>query len=196
MKLYLAPGACSLSEHIAFKEAGVVVQPVKVDLKTKRTEHDEDYLAVNPKGYVPALVLDDGQVITENVAILDWLTQRAPALAPQGELARTRLLEMLAFLTCELHKPFLRIFFPTSPAEKEAALGIVAKRLEYLAPRVKGPYLFGDAFTVADAFLFVMLRWARMKGLALPAPLDAYYARVQARPAVAAALHEEALEPV
>ena len=124
MKLYLAPGACSLADHIALCEAGLEFERVRVDLRAKRTEDGRDFNEVNPKGYVPALVLDDGQLLTENVAILYWVAERAPRLAPAGELGRIRLIEMLAFIATELHKPFVRTFFPTSDAEKNAAEGI------------------------------------------------------------------------
>ena len=112
MKLYLAPGACSLADHIALHEAGLEFDRIRVDLRTKRTEDGGDFNEVNPKGYVPALVLDDGQLLTENVAILCWVAERAPKLAPGGELGRIRLIEMLAFIATELHKPFVRAFFP------------------------------------------------------------------------------------
>ena len=129
MKLYLTPGACSLADHIALHEAGFEFDRVRVDLQTKRTEDGADFNEVNPKGYVPALVLDDGQLLTENVAILSWVAERAPKLAPSGDLARIRLIEMLAFIATELHKPFVRFFFPTSDAEKQVAQGIIRKRL-------------------------------------------------------------------
>lgn len=191
MKLYLTPGACSLAEHIALREAGLEFDRVRVDLATGRTESGDDYSAVNPKGYVPALVLDNGAILTENVAILSWIADRAPQLAPGGELGRTRLIEMLAFIATELHKPFLRVFFPTSDAEQEQARAAIVGRLRFLADRLQGEYLFGSGFSVADAFLFVMLRWAQMVGLALPEPLPAYAGRISARPAVRLALQHE-----
>jgi glutathione S-transferase len=193
MKLYLTPGACSLADHIAMHEAGLVFDRIRVDLETKRTEHGGDYTAVNPKGYVPALVLDDGQLLTENVAILSWVADRDPKLAPGGELGRTRLIEMLAFIATELHKPFVRCFFPTGDAEKKAAEDIIRRRLDFLAGRLRGDYLFGSQFSVADAYLYVMLRWARMKGLDLPGPLPAFVERMNARPAVQLALQHEGL---
>ena len=194
MKLYLAPGACSLSEHIALHEAGLAFERVTVDLRSKRTDEGGDYSRINPKGYVPTLVLDDGQVLTENVAILDWIAQRNPQLAPQGEHARTRLLEMLAFISTEIHKQFGRTFFPTSDAEKDAAFEKIDKRLGYIAERLKSDYLFGADMSVADAYLYVMLRWADTKKRALPEPLPAYKARVEARPAVKLALQHEGLD--
>jgi glutathione S-transferase len=193
MKLYLTPGACSLADHIAMHEAGLEFDRIRVDLRTKRTEDGGDFNEVNPKGYVPALVLDDGQLLTENVASLCWVAERAPKLAPSGELGRIRLIEMLAFVATELHKPFIRSFFPTSDAEKKAAQDAIRKRLGFLAERLQGDYLFGGAASVADAYLYVMLRWARMQGLEVPEPLPAFVLRMEARPAVRLALEHEGL---
>lgn len=194
MKLYLAPGACSLAEHIALHEADIPFDRVSVDLRSKRTDDGRDFNEVNPKGYVPALVLDDGQVLTENVAILDWIADRCPKLAAKGEMAHSRMLEMLAFISTEIHKQFGRTFFPTSDAEKEAAFQKIDKRLAHLAERLKTDYLFGAEMTVADAYLFVMLRWASMKGRPLPGPLPAYKARMEARPSVKLAMQHEGIE--
>jgi len=194
MKLYLAPGACSLSEHIALHEAGMDFERVTVDLRSKRTEDGRDYNQVNPKGYVPALVLDDGQLLTENVAILDWIAHQHPSLAPKGDKAHTRLLEMLAFISTEIHKQFGRTFFPTSDAERDAAFEKIDRRLAYIAGQLKTDYLFGSEMTVADAYLYVMLRWAAAKGRPLPDPLPAYKARVEARPAVKLAMQHEGLD--
>ncbi len=193
MKLYLTPGACSLADHIAMHEAGLAFDRIRVDLGTRRTEDGGDFTEVNPKGYVPALVLDDGQLLTENVAILSWVADRAPKLAPGGELGRIRLIEMLAFISTELHKPFIRSFFPTSSTDKEAAEDAIRTRLGFLAGRLRGEYLFGSKFSAADAYLYVMLRWARMQGLDLPEPLPAFVERMNARPAVRLALQHEGL---
>lgn len=193
MKLYLAPGACSLADHIAMCEAGLEFDRIRVDLRTKRTADGGDFTEVNPKGYVPALVFDDGQLLTENVAILCWVAERAPRLAPGGELGHIRLIEMLAFIATELHKPFIRVIFPTSDAEKEAARTIIDKRFGFIADRLAGDYLFGRECSVADAYLYVMLRWARMSALDVPEPLPAFFDRVEARPAVRVALQNEGL---
>jgi glutathione S-transferase len=193
MKLYLSPGACSLADHIALHEAGLAFDRIRVDLRTKRTEDGGDFTAVNPKGYVPALVLDDGQLLTENVAILCWIAERAPKLAPGGEMGRIRLIEMLAFIATEVHKAFIRGFFPTSDAEKQAAHDVIRKRLGFLAARLQGDYLFGGEASVADAYLYVMLRWAGMQGLEVPEPLPAFARRMEARPAVRQALEHESL---
>jgi glutathione S-transferase len=193
MKLYLAPGACSLADHIALHEAGLDFDHVRVDLRTKRTEDGRDFNEVNPKGYVPALVLDDGQVLTENAAILSWIAEQAPRLAPGGSLGRTRLIEMLAFIGSELHKPFVRALFPTSDDDKQAAEDAIRRRLAFLAERLGGDYLFGSEVSVADAYLYVMLRWAEMQSIEVPEPLAAFARRMEARPAVRQALQDEGL---
>jgi glutathione S-transferase len=193
MKLYLSPGACSLADHIALHEAGLTFERIRVDLRAKRTEDGQDFNEINPKGYVPALVLDDGQLLTENVAILWWTAERAPELVPGGELGAIRLIEMLAFISTELHKPLVRGMFPLNEADKQAAHTLLAKRLGFIAERLQGDYLFGSAFSVADAYLYVMLRWGRAQALDLPAPLPAYFDRVHARPSVRLALKHEGL---
>jgi glutathione S-transferase len=194
MKLYLAPGACSLADHIAMHEAGLEFDRVKVDTKTKRTQDGRDYLQINPKGYVPALEFDDGEVLTENIAILSVIADRAPQLTPEGRFGHFRLLEMLAYISTEIHKSFKPFFKPDSTeAEKKAAADMLGKRFGYLAERMKGDYLFGQQFTVADAYLFVMCLWAQKNGLSLPDPLSAFVARMKTRPAVRLALEHEGL---
>jgi glutathione S-transferase len=195
MKLYYAPGACSLADHIALHEAGLLFDRVKVDLKGHATEDGRDYRTINPKGYVPALQFDDGQVLTENIAILSWVADQAPALAPKGPLARYRLLEMLAFISTEIHKGFKPFFKPgATDAEKAEAGETIGKRLKLVADNLKGDYLFGDGVSVADAYLFVMLTWAGKNALPLPDPLPAFLRRMAARPAVKLALRHEGLE--
>ncbi len=194
MKLYFSPGACSLADHIALHEAGLSFDRVKVDLKTKTTEDGGDFTTINPKGYVPALQFDDGSVLTENVAILSWISDQAPGLAPPGEMVRYRLLELLAYISGEVHKAFKPFFTPGASDDDKAEAGkTLGKRLGYLADGLDGDYLMGERFTVADAYLFVMLMWARKNGLALPGALDAYFERVKARPAVALSLEHEGL---
>ena len=194
MKLYYSPGACSLADHIALHEAGLTFDREKVDLKAKKTESGDDFAAINPKGYVPALVLDDGALLTENVALLDWIAGQAPALVPRVTLARSRLLETLAYISTELHKSFKPFFSPDSTdADKAKAGEMIGKRLTFLAGEMKGDYLFGDDFSVADAYLFVMLMWAKKNGIDLPGSLPDYYERVKARPAVTKALEHEGL---
>jgi len=195
MKLYLSPGACSLADHIALHEAGIEFDRVYVDLKAKRTDDGRDFTTINPKGYVPALEFDNGHVLTENIAILTVASRKAPQLVPEGEHGDIRLLEMLAFISTEIHKAFKPFFGGGSDAEKAKAGEALAKRFGYLAERLKGDFLFGDRFTVADAYLFVMLTWAKANGLPLPEPLPAYFERVKARPAVREALDHEKQEP-
>jgi glutathione S-transferase len=194
MKLYLAPGACSLSEHIALHEAGIDFDRVKVDLRARRTEDGRDYDQVNPKGYVPMLVFDDGRTLTENIAILDWVADHCPRMAPKGDMAHSRMIEMLAFISTEIHKQFGRTFSPSSDAERDAAFEKIDKRLAWIAGQLKSDYLFGSEMTVPDAYLYVMLRWATAKGRPLPDPLPAYKARMEARPSVKLALQHEGLD--
>lgn len=194
MKLYYSPGACSLADHIALHEAGLKFDRVKVDLKTKRTEDGRDFSAINPKGYVPALELEDGQVLTENIAILSWISDQAPALALKVPLGRYRLLEMLAFISTEIHKSFKPYFKPdASDAEKAAAGQQIGNRLSQLADRMASDFVLGDSMTVADAYLFVMLMWAAKNGVSIPASLTAYSERLKARPAVRLSLEHEGL---
>src|ERR1700761_7042052 len=133
MKLYFAPGACSLAGHIALHEAGVAFDRVKVDLKTKTTEDGRDFNQINPKGYVPALELENGEVLTENVAIMTFINDRARMAGPDGDLARYRLIEMLTFISTEIHKKFGPMFDSTADqAQKDKAAKIIGKRLDYL----------------------------------------------------------------
>jgi glutathione S-transferase len=192
MKLYYAPGACSLATRISLHEAGIVADFERVDLTTKITEHGHDFNAINRAGSVPMLVLDDGEAITENVAVLDLIAGRASQLGVEGPLGRTRLIEMLSYLSTELHIAFKPFWHATNDAEKTAAPGAVAGRLQYLEGRMLGPYLFGTRFTVADAYLFVMLGWGRSFGIPLPPSLNGLFERVSERSTVRQALAEEA----
>jgi glutathione S-transferase len=194
MKLYYSPGACSLADHIAMHEADLSFDRVRVDLKTKETETGDQFDQINPKGYVPTLEMDDGQRLTENVAILSWVAQRKPALAPHGEAGNLRLLEMLAFISTEIHKQFGRIFKPSSDAEATAAREKVGQRFRLIAGMLKGDYLFGSEMSVADAYLFTMLLWAKKAGIEVPQKLTAYVERMRARPAVQLALKHEGLD--
>jgi glutathione S-transferase len=194
MILYYAPGACSLAGHIALHEADLAFDRVRVDLKTHRTEDGEDYFEINPKGYVPALRLDDGQILTENVAILSWIADQGPNPAAAGDLGRYRLLETLAFISTEIHKAFKPFFSPgASDADKAAAGQQIEKRLALIADNLDSDYLKGAEVSVADAYLFVMLTWAGKQGVELPGGLAAYYERMKARPAVRLALQHEGL---
>ena len=193
MKLYYSPGACSLATRIALHEAGIAAGFEKVDLRAKVTEHGDDYTAINPAGSVPMLVLEDGTAITENVAVLDLIAQHEPRLGLAGPLGRTRLIEMLSFLSTELHIAFKPFWHAASEADKAVASKAVEKRLALLESRMAGPYLFGPEFTVADAYLFVMLRWAAPFGVAIPPRLLDFFDRVLELSTVRRALAEERL---
>jgi glutathione S-transferase len=198
MKLYYSPGACSLSPHIVALEAGIPLELEKVDLKTHRTESGEDFYAVNPKGYVPALNLD-GATLTEGPAIVQYLADQNPqsGLAPrEGSFSRYKLLEWLTFINGELHKPFSTLYGGGPEEAKKSAQEKIAKRFADVEKEMADkPFLTGDHFTVADAYLFVMLFWAhRMNVDTKPYPkLEAYYQRLLARPKVHAALKAEGL---
>lgn len=191
MRLFLAPGFSSLADHIALLEAGLPFEIAEVDLETKRLADGGAYLDVNPKGQVPALMFDDGQILTENVAILAWIADRAPHLAPSGDLGRYRLLEMLGFIASEIHKRF-----PIYLSLPEEAGELIARDIvlwfDFVAPRLDRGHLFGETFGVADAYLFVMARSALQLGFPLGAAFEDYVARIEARPAVQAALGREA----
>jgi glutathione S-transferase len=199
MKLYYSPGACSLSPHIALCEAGLVFDLVQVDLAAKNTADGRDFLSVNPDGYVPVLQLGDGSLLTEGPAIVQYIADHAPemGLAPaNGTPARYRLQSLLNFVSTELHKSFSPLFNPTAGAEwKQAARKTITERLTHLQDRMKGPYLLGAQFTVADAYLFTVLRWSKYTDFDLSAwpHWVAYQARIAARPGVARALQEEGL---
>jgi glutathione S-transferase len=193
MKLYYSPGACSMACRISLHEAGIAADFERVDLKSKTTERGDDFLAINPKGYVPMLVLDDGATVTEIDAVLDYLADRAPGLGVDGPLGRTRLIEMLSYLSSELHVAFKPFWHARDEAEKAIAGKAVAKRLDFLEAGLSDEFLFGLRFTVADAYLFVMLRWARGFDLPLPAGLSGFFDRITERSSVRRALAEEGL---
>jgi len=194
MILYYAPGACSLAAHIALHEAGLAFDRVRVNLAVHHTEDGDDYSEINPKGYVPALRFDDGQVLTENIAILSWIADQGPNPGAAGELGRYRLLETLAYISTEIHKAFKPFFSPgASDADKAAASQQIGRRLALIADNLDSDYLKGAEFSVADAYLFVMLRWAEKNELTVPEALSAYAERMKARPAVRLALEHEGL---
>lgn len=201
MKLYYSPGACSLSPHIVLRELNEDFELERVDGATKITESGSDYRQVNPKGYVPALRLDDGQVITEGAAIVQFLADRRQAsnLAPKpGTVARARLQENLNFIASELHKAFTPLFHPSASNEaKTAAPGNVARRLDQIEAQLADgrDYLLGDEFSVADAYLFAVSSWTGPTGIGLAKwpRLAAFVERVRARPSVQAAMAAEGL---
>jgi len=191
MKLYYSPGACSLSDHIALIEAGLDFEIEAVDLRAKRTASGGDYLTINPRGYVPALAFDDGQVLTENIALLDWIAGQKPSLQPGGPLGRARHLEMLSFIESDIHHAFKPMWHDGGEDEKRKAIEAVAGHLRFAASRMQGDYLFGDELSAADCFLFVTLRWAEKFGVAVPEPLLRLQWRMAQRPAVEDAIRRE-----
>lgn len=200
MKLYYSPGACSLSPHIVAREAGLPVELVRVDLKAHKTADGRDYYQINPRGYVPALELDDGTLLREGPAIVQYLADQAPGsgLAPApGTLERVRLQEWLTYIGTEIHKMFGWLFNPRAPDEaKNIAREKINARFADIERHLAGKsYLLGDNFSPADAYLFVTLNWANVFKLDLdPYPnLKAYHGRVRARPKVQEALRAEGL---
>jgi glutathione S-transferase len=202
MKLYFSPGACSLSPHIVANEAGIPLELVKVDLRSRTVAREGDFWDVNPKGYVPALELDDGEVLTEGPAIVQFLADRAPAaaLAPaNGTFERVRLQESLNYLTSEIHKAYSPLFNPdVLPAVREERLAYLTRRYALIERQLEGrKHLLGDRFTVADAYLFTLTRWARAVKLDLSGfpNLEAFQKRVGSRKAVLEAMRAEGLIP-
>ena len=200
MKLYYSPGACSLSPHIALREAGLPVELQKVDLGTKKMEGGGDFTSVNVKGSVPVLVLDDGQLLTEGPAIVQYIADQRPdsGLAPKaGTLERYRLMEWLNFITSELHKTFSPLFNPNAVAEwKQAARDRIAVNFDLVEKHLQGKdYLMGKQFTVADGYLFTVVNWSNFVSFDLGKwpGIQAYVARVAARPKVQEALKAEGL---
>jgi glutathione S-transferase len=193
MKLYYSPLDCSLAAHIALLEAGATFERESVDLKTKRTASGADFNDVTPKGYVPALVLDDGEVLTENIAILDWLATKYPTLGVSGELGRTRLLEALAFISTEVHRAFKPMWHTGNDIQKAQAKETISRLLDNLAESRDGDFLFGATPSVADFYLFVMLLWAERFEVRTPEAFVALRRRMVSRPAAQAALREEGL---
>jgi glutathione S-transferase len=193
MKLYYAPWACSLADHIALEEAGAAYDRERVDLKTKRTASGRDLHEITPKGYVPALVLASGETLTENVAVLDWIASQHPQLTVDGPLGRTRVLEALTYVSTELHRAFKPMWHASSDAEKANARQTLRGQFAYVADILEGDYLFGDKPSVADFYLFVMLLWADRFDVSVPYALDALRTRMKDRPAVQRVMREEGL---
>ena len=198
MKLYYAPGACSLAPHIAAREAGIDLELCRVDLRTKKTEDGDDYSTINPKGYVPALRIDDGDVLTEVPAVLQYLAELKPdsgLVPPAGSRDRYRLQEWLNYLSAEVHKSFVPLFWNGSEEEKQAARERLNGCFEFIEGHLDNDYLLGSDFSVADAYLFVLSNWLdRQKMDTSDWPhLRAFQKRVKARAGARQALLEEGL---
>ena len=197
MKLYYAPALCSLSPHIALQEAGIDVELVKVDIKKHLLEDGSDFYAINPKGYVPALQLDDGSLLTEGPAIVQYIADLNPAagIAPaNGTPGRYRLQEWLGYLNSELHKSFSPLFKPTTPDDYKALQReAIGARFDYISSQLQDREYLLDRFSVADGYLFALLNWCKWVGIDRSKwpVLEAYVERVGARPAVQAALRAE-----
>lgn len=199
MKLYYSPAACSLSPHIALAESGLEYSLEKVDLRSHQAQHEGDFYAINPKGYVPALLTEEGVLLTEGPAIVQYIADRAPAakLAPaNGSLPRYQLQSWLNFISTELHKQFSPLFKPDSREElKTAQRAVIAKRLDYVVEELgTRDFLMGD-FSVADGYLFTVLNWGQWVGVDVARwpSLTAFMERVRARPGVQRAMKEEHL---
>ncbi len=195
MKLYLSPGVCSLASHITLRELAMPFEIEKVNSKTKITSSGSDFWKINPKGYVPALKLDDGSVLTEGQVIMQYLADKKPEAglvpAASGTLPRYRLQEWLGFISSELHKSFSPLFSAdTLDQVKQSAIEKIGKRLDFVEAALAGKdYLTGNTFTIADAYLYVVVNWTGFVGISLDKwPLvKAFHARVGARPSVQAA---------
>lgn len=201
MKLFYKPGACSLASHITLRESGKDFTLIGVDLMHKRTENGDDFLKVNPKGQVPALLLDDNTLLTEGVAIMQYIADSVAdrqLLAPVGTINRYRTLEWLNYIATELHKGFTPMFRPDTPEDyKPTARALLDKKLAYIDESLaNAQWISGSRFTIADAYLFTVLRWAFAVKLEMAGykNIAAYMERVAARPAVAAAITAEGLK--
>lgn len=201
MKLYYSKGACSLSPHIVLCETGIKFELERVDLATHKTESGVDFVTINPKGYVPALLLDNGEVLTEGPAIVQYIADQYPQAnlaPPAGTLARARLQEQLTFIGTELHKQFSPLFSPANSAEiKSAAVAKIQSRLAFVEKQFADgrSYLLGEQFSVADAYLFVVVGWTFHMKLSLEnyPHIAAFHKRVASREKVQEAMRQEGL---
>ncbi|MBK4716784.1 MULTISPECIES: glutathione transferase GstA [Tenebrionibacter/Tenebrionicola group] len=200
MKLYYSPGACSLSPHIILRESGLDFSLVKVDLAAKRTEHGDNFLDINPKGQVPTLQLDDSTLLTEGVAIVQYIADSVPdrqLLAPAGSLTRYHTLEWMNYIATELHKGFTPLFRANTPEEyKTLSRETLEQKIRYVDEKLSdNPWLMGTRFTIADAYLFTVLRWAQALKLDINGlkNIKRFMAQMQERPAVKAATAAEGL---
>ncbi|MBS9425304.1 glutathione transferase GstA [Photorhabdus caribbeanensis] len=200
MKLYYQPGACSLSPHIILREAGLDFSVIKVDLKTKKMENGDDFFAINPKGQIPTLLLDNNEILTEGAVIVQYIADQKPdkkLIAPAGTMERYHQLEWLSHLSSEIHKGFSPLFFPGTPENyRPVAINNLLRRFKYIDEVLaKQPYIAGEHFTVADAYLFTLSNWAPLVQLDLSnlVHLKAYREKIAERPNVRDALKAEGL---
>ncbi|THK34567.1 glutathione S-transferase [Ensifer sp. MPMI2T] len=197
MKLYIHQAACSLSPHIVARELELEIDIVEVDRKTQRTSDGEEFLSLNPNGYVPVLELDDGEILMEGPAIVQHLADMKPSggLAPRDARERRRIQSLLNFVSTELHKPMAQMFYPEYAAVKDALRKHVTARLDWISTQFAGDFLTGDRLSVADVYLFVCLNWTPWQDIDLSRwpGLEAFMRRVGARPAVREALRAERL---
>jgi glutathione S-transferase len=200
VKLFYSPGACSMAAHIALREAGLPFQLERVDLKTKKMADGGDFRSLNPNGYVPVLLLDDGQVLTEGAVILQYVADVVPdkkLAPPAGTMERYRLQEWLNFIATEVHKVIGSLYNPAMPLEwQEQVRSLAGRRLGYVTQKLEGRDYLMDGFTVADAYLYTILNWTRLVKVDLSDKpgLLAYMKRVGARPAVQETLAAEGLK--
>ena len=194
MILYYHPGGCCLADHIALIEAGLQYGLVKVE-RGKRTEDGRDYTMINPKGFIPALELDDGNVLTENLAILAYIADQAGALLPKDGFGRWRALEATSFMTTELHGNFRPFFHAdATQAERDKARKLLVRHFATIAKQLNdGHFLVGDQMTIADPYLVVMLIWAEKNEIEVPERLKNYLTRMKTVPSIAQALSEEGI---
>jgi len=196
MKLFYTPGACSLSPHIVALEAGIDLDLCKVDLKTHTMENGDDFRKINPKGYIPALQLEGGEILTEGSTIVQFLAEQKPdahLAPPVGSLAHYRLLEWLNFLSAEVHQLFKPLFWDGPEDEKKQARDSLVRRFDYIEKHLNKDYLMGDEFSVADAYLYVLSRWleAQQFDMSQWPKLQAFQERMAQRPSVKQALQQE-----
>jgi glutathione S-transferase len=202
VKLYFSPAACSLAPHIILREAGVPFSLERVDTKAKTTETGADFLAINPKGYVPVLQLDDGEIVTEGIVLQQLIADEKPQAnlaPPRGTKERRKLEQWLVFLATEVHKAHLPLFWPATPDNaKPVFVDKIGQRYDLIEKTLSDgrDYLTGETFTIADAYLFTLANWAQRAGIDLAKwpHLQSYVGRVAARPAVQAALEAEGLK--
>lgn len=193
MKLYYYPGACSLADHIALIEAGLPCTLLSIDA-TKTTEDGRDFLAINPKGYIPALELHDGTVLTENPVILAYIAAQSGTLLPQDDLLKWKVSEALAYMSSEVHGAYAPFFRKRPEAETAQGKEKVIKALALLSKQMSDkPFLIGEEITIADCYLFWVIRAAPIAGVDVPENLQNWFARMMSRPAVLQALKEEGL---